>query len=595
MPVANLINRRLHRIGTTLGIAGVCFLASCTELRRPEPNPYLAETQPPMIQEFRWSNGGLPNSFDPAKASNAPETDLARALYEGLTVIDAKTLEARPGVAEEWVASDEGLTWTFTLRADAKWTNGRAVEAGDFVRSWQRLYDLGGKAAHRNLLQNFAITSGKAGRVVPESEPEDFMEPTSTDGEETVPQAEDARTAEPTPSSKKEPEKILLAVSAADARTLVVKLQRPDKDFPKLVAHPVFMPVFGNGSGFESQKLSTKIIGNGAFRMAELAASGIALERSKTYWNSESVKIEKLQFVPLTKSDEALEAYRTGKIDVLTNAEISPLAQKVFSTAADFRKNTFAALNFYEINFRKAPFNDRRVREALAVSIERERLAGTENESATTPALSFLPFAFGTQKRLVQDKDRARDLLEQAGFPGGRGFPAVKLTVNRNETQLRVARAVAKMWKDNLNIETELVVKENAEIATIRETQDFDVIRRGVVLPVPDEMICMAAINGTDPFPVSNEELDRRFGSPPNANANISNSNIGTQPQAAVNVSVPLLTEAEALYQLHSIPLYFPTSFALVKPYVTGFEMNTLDSPNLTETEIDTAWQPPAR
>jgi len=467
-------------------------------------------------------------------------------------------------------------------------------EAGDFVRSWQRLYDLGGKAAHRNLLQNFAVTSGKAGRV-PESEPEDFVGPVPTERDATVQQPDAPPTAEPAPSGKKEPEKILLAVSATDARTLVVKLQRPDKDFPKLVAHPVFMPVFGNGAGFESQKPSTKIIGNGAFRAAEMSASGISLERSKTYWDSENVKIEKLQFVPLTESDEALEAYRTGKIDVLTNTEISPLAQKVFSTAADFRKNTFAALNFYEINFRKAPFNDRRVREALAVSIERERLAGTENESATTPALSFLPFAFGTQKRLVQDKDRARDLLEQAGFPGGRGFPTIKLTVNRNETQIRVARAVAKMWKDNLSIETELVVKENAEIAAIRETEDFDVLRRGVVLPVPDEMICMAAINGTDPFPASNEELDRRFGSTANANTNISNANTSTEPQAAVNVSVPLFTEAEALYQLHSIPLYFPTSFALVKPYVSGFEMNTLDAPNLTETEIDTGWQPQSR
>src|SRR5215212_5705718 len=116
MPIANLTNRRLNQIGATLVIAVVCSFASCTELRRPEPNPYLAETQPPVIQEFRWSNGGMPESLDPAKASSAPETDLARALYEGLTVIDAKTLEARPGVAEEWAASDEGLTWTFTLR-----------------------------------------------------------------------------------------------------------------------------------------------------------------------------------------------------------------------------------------------------------------------------------------------------------------------------------------------------------------------------------------------------------------------------------------------------------------------------------------------
>src|SRR6188768_140536 len=143
MPLAAKIVRNFHRM--VLGVAATCLLSSCAELKAPEPNPYLAETQPPPIQEFRWSNGGMPKSLDPARASAAPETDVVRAIYEGLTELDSKTLAATPGVAEKWTSSDNDRTWTFNIRKDARWSNGERVTASDFVRSWKRLRDLGDK------------------------------------------------------------------------------------------------------------------------------------------------------------------------------------------------------------------------------------------------------------------------------------------------------------------------------------------------------------------------------------------------------------------------------------------------------------------
>src|SRR6187402_139610 len=172
MPLASKIVSNLNRIA--IGLAATCLLSSCAELKSPEPNPYLAETQPPAIQEFRWSNGGMPKSLDPARASSAPETDVVRAIYEGLTEVDPKTHKAIPALAEAWSVSIDGKTWSFILREDAKWSNGARVTASDFVRSWKRLFELGESTAHRHLLANFAVAPGKEQHS---SAAEDFVEP----------------------------------------------------------------------------------------------------------------------------------------------------------------------------------------------------------------------------------------------------------------------------------------------------------------------------------------------------------------------------------------------------------------------------------
>ncbi|NOT46332.1 MAG: hypothetical protein HOP17_01090, partial [Acidobacteria bacterium] len=143
------------RAAITFSIAAIAILSlSCTQLEKPEPQPFFAETSPPKIQEFRWSNGKLPKSFDPALASAPPETDVVRALYEGLTETDPATLQEVAGVAESWSSTDDFKTWTFKLRKSAKWSNGKQVTANEFVRAWKRLVQLGDRTAHRNLLSN---------------------------------------------------------------------------------------------------------------------------------------------------------------------------------------------------------------------------------------------------------------------------------------------------------------------------------------------------------------------------------------------------------------------------------------------------------
>ena len=135
-------------------ISLVLFSGACNELEKPKPEPYYAETAPPLKQEFRWSNGKMPKSFDPAKAAAPPETDIVRAIFEGLTDTDPKALTAVPAGAVKWTALEDNKVWTFELRTNSKWSNGDPVTAEDFVRSWRRLAELGEKTSHHELLNN---------------------------------------------------------------------------------------------------------------------------------------------------------------------------------------------------------------------------------------------------------------------------------------------------------------------------------------------------------------------------------------------------------------------------------------------------------
>ena len=565
---------------------------ACSDLEKPKTEPYYSGTTPTRKQEFRWSNGKAPKSIDPARAVAPPETDLVRAVFEGLTDVDSRTLVEKPAAAESWTVSEDSRTWTFRLRASARWSNGKPVTAHDFVRSWKRLGELGDAVAHRDLLKNIVgFPMKRSDAAVPSL---DLLTATNRNGV-----ADSNPLVEPTAppiavntntNVNSGPAPATFGVTAVDPRTVRVILIAPDKDFAKLVSHPIFRPVADEPDGAGDKVPSPSIVTNGPFRIGVVEPGGITLERSETYWNREAIKLERVKFVTTESAEQALTAYRSGEIDAVTNADFEPLALKLLEPYDDFRRRTHAAINFYEINHEKPPFDDRRVRQALAIAIERERLTEGEMEGGTQPALSFLPFGANTDAKIVQDKEKATNLLEEAGFPGGRGFPVIRLVVNRNETQQRVARAVARMWKENLNLDTEVVVKETSELERARHTGDFDLIRRGVVFPTADELMSILAIlkpaqdpaerNSTGTSDIGVEARDPQ------------NSPVPQQGRPAIESPDVTMSEANAVYELWAVPLYFSTSYSLVKPYVTGFEMNSLDAPSLSEVSIDPDWQP---
>jgi len=607
----------LFSFSPLLLLVSFVFLSACSEIQAPKTEPFYSQTAPPQKKEFRWSNGRTPKSFDPALAAAAPETDIVRAIFEGLTDTNPKTLETIPSVAEKWTASEDFKTWTFQLRKDAKWSNEERVTANDFVRSWKRLAAMGKKAAHYKLLKNIVgmqLVEEKNVLDIPGEEVDilskpsveenlQFLKPSDTSPPQRVqPRQLENETAETKKEEKPQPK---FGVEAVDNFTLKVSLVNADKNFPALVAHPMFRPIYGDGKNFESGKLDISIVTNGAFRIFSIGQEGITLDRAEYFWNKEKIELERVRFVPTENAEKALEAYREGLVDAITNVDFEPLALKLLAPYDDFRRTTHSALNFYEFNRNKKPFDDRRVREALSMSIERERLTEGEMGGATKPALSFQPFDKSSTK-LTHDVEKAKNLLAQAGFAGGENFPTINLVVNRNDVQQRIAKVVARMWKQNLNLNTEIHVKESIELEAAKQAGDFDILRRGEVLPTADETANMLAIFAPE-FTAAQSASENKTtgdeavkdGETPVADHSETGETVfeNEQENSTADASEliendTILSEEEAISELPAIPLYFPTSYSLVKPYIQGFEINTLDAPSLKDVKIDNSWQP---
>ena len=265
---------------------------------------------------------------------------------------------------------------------------------------------------------------------------------------------------------------------------------------------------------------------------------------------------------------------------------------KLLTPYEDFRRTTYGALTYYSFNTSHAPFDDVRVREALAIGIDRDRISADEMGGATEPAKRFLPeTAPKTQKPVVnksevleKEYERAKELLAEAGYPGGKNFPTIRLLINRNEQQRVVAQSIAAMWRSVLNIETEIVVKNWDDYEAAIRAGDYDVVRRGIVMQTTDELtnIRMLFQDSAQAAPVGQESASAADA--PNGKSPIAKEKSLLTPQ-------PIETEAQALKDLSAMPIYFASSYSLVKPYVSGFDSNVLDAPSLKTVRINTSWK----
>ncbi|HYX43263.1 MAG TPA: peptide ABC transporter substrate-binding protein, partial [Pyrinomonadaceae bacterium] len=486
-----MIKFRLSRWRDKLAVVLVVSLlfvgSSCFETEQGEL--YYGQARAPRQQEFRWSDGGLPQTFDPALAAAPPDTDAVRALFEGLTDYDPQTLAPVAGVATRWESSADKRTWTFYLRRDAHWSNGTPVRAQDFLRSWQRTLGLGERAPHADLLANIVGATQEPSHATPTTaatatptpeqkqthDTKEQLAATSNNSPNNPPDHQP--TPEATPHSATVSPAPAFGVEAVNDYTLRVQLERPDENFPALVAHPVFRPVQLSDAAEPDKEnaptsaakqaapveLPSPVVSNGAFQLAKLSDEAVVLERAQNYWNAGAVALERVRFVNVPDTEAALAAYRAGDVDAVTNKNIEPLAVKLLAPYKDFRRATFGALTYYEFNTAHAPFDDLRVRQALTLAVDRARLSADTLDGATEPADKFMPTAEADEQdenrpseqagpKLVYDVARAQKLLGAAGYPGGYGFPHIRLLVNRNEQQRAVAQTITAMWHSNLGV-----------------------------------------------------------------------------------------------------------------------------------------------
>ncbi|HUQ33337.1 MAG TPA: peptide ABC transporter substrate-binding protein [Pyrinomonadaceae bacterium] len=580
-----------------MSLTGGCFLDH-------EVEPYYGRAVSPRAQEFRWSDGGLPQVFDPALAAVPPDTDAVRAIYEGLTEYDSKTLAPVPGVAARWESSSDSREWIFHLRRDARWSTGEPVTAQDFVRSWQRTAEIGDRAPHAKLLRNI---QGVASSEVNPSQPVPAASPTE--------QAQTARESSKKEEVKKEtkveaPKPVPFGAEAIDDYTLRVRLQRPDPGFPALASHPIFRPVYKSDAvpGDAVSVSAGRPISNGAFQLSKVEGDAVVLERAKNYWDAQAVSLQRVQFVPTKDAESALAAYRAGDVDAVTNAGFEPLALKLLAPYKDFRRATFGALTYYSFNTARPPFDDARVREALNIAIDRDRISEDQLGGATEPAKKFLPAqmpgaadaAHAVVPQIERDVERARKLLADAGYPEGQKFPRIRLLVNRNAQQRQIAETIAQMWRNALGVETEIVLKDWEEYEIAFRAGDYDVARRSYVMQTADESSSLREMfeteaQGIAPAPQataqSAEQKTEETKSAGGVSGDVMKEGGDKSVANALPTPLPILSEAQALKELPAMPIYFASSYALVKPYVVGFETNLLDAPSLKRVRIDTSWQ----
>ena len=287
--------------------------------------PYYGRVVVPQDQGFRWIDGTLPQTVDPAFAAAPPDTDLVRAIFEGLTDYDPQTLAPVPAVAKRWESANDGRTWTFYLREDARWSNGEAVVAKDFVDSWRRTMRIGDLAPHTDLLSNIA---GAAAVSVPDIPARNTTSRGRGRREETT----------ATPAEDR------FGAEAVDEHVLRVTLQTPDLNFPALVAHPVFRPIKVASDNALKRLDANGLVSNGAFSLSKQEANRVLLQRAEHYWAREEVNLARVEFIGANNAEAALAAYRAGDVDAVTNSAFEPLALKLLAPYQDFRRQTYGAL-----------------------------------------------------------------------------------------------------------------------------------------------------------------------------------------------------------------------------------------------------------
>jgi len=370
-------------------------------------------------------------------------------------------------------------------------------------------------------------------------------------------------------------------------------------NFPALVAHPVFRPVKLKEDYATAKLMRDDLVSNGAFSLAQTGSARVLLERANQYWDKQQVTLDRVEFVGAGDAESALAAYRAGEVDVVSNAAFEPLAIKLLTPYEDFRRTTYGALTYYSFNTSHAPFDDVRVREALALGFDRERVSQDDLGGATEPAKRFLPDAVSDSQKPVVDKsdvlekdyERARHLLAEAGYPDGKGFPRVRLLINRNEQQRVVAQAIASMWRNVLNVETDIVVRNWEDYEATIRAGEFDVVRRGMVMQTTDEL---TNIRGLFQEGLESSSQAASAGQEPASKVPaLDSSKPPAGKQGRLGMLPPIETESQALNDLSAIPIYFASSYALVKPYVKGFDSNVLDAPSLKAVRIDTGWKQP--
>lgn len=397
-------------------------------------------------------NGSDPQDIDPQLVTGLTESRLILSLLEGLVIQDPQGKVA-PGVAERWEISPDGLVYTFHLRADARWSDGTAVTARDFLRSYQRLLSP-------------ALGAEDAYFLYPVVGAADYHAGTITDF---------ARTG----------------FKVIDDRTLQITLRQRTYYFLSVLTFPQCGPVpmhvieklgAGDRRG-NAWSRAENFVGNGAFTLKSWkSGQKLSVVRSATYWDRANVKLDGIDFYAVDSNDTEERMFRTGQLHLTYTLPVSKIANYERASNPALRIDPFAGLYFYVFNVKRAPFDDVRVRRALSLAIDRELLIKRVFQAGQTAAYQTVPpglDGYHSHAMFKADVGEARRLLAEAGYPDGKKFPVSELLFNTSENHRLVAEAIQQMWRKNLGVEITLTNQEWKVYLDATKTHHFQIARAG--------------------------------------------------------------------------------------------------------------------
>ena len=490
-----------------------------------------------------FGNGTEPKGLDPHIVTGVPENHIISALIEGLVAYHpTDDLQSSPGMAERWEHNADFTRWTFYLR-DAQWSNGDPVTAQDFVYSWQR-----------------ALSPALGNEYAPMLY--------------VIRNAERFNTGELTDFSQ-------VGVKALDAKTLQVDLQGSTSYFPLMLQHYSFFPV--NPRALEEHGGMTdrqsgwssldNFVGNGPFRLKKWVTNQVLeVERNPTYWDAKTVRLNGIRFFPIDNANAEETMFRNDRLH-LTNT-VFPDKIPVFrdSMPEKLQIDPYLGNYFFRLNVTRKPLDDKRVRRALALALDKKLLVEKVTKGGQAPATGFVPQGipgYEASEAVPFRPDEARRLLAEAGYPGGKGFPNIEIMINTSEAHRKIAEAVQELWRRELGINVGIYNQEWKVYLDNQSNLNYDISRAGWIADYvhPSTFIDMFTTgNGNNDTGWSNPQYDRLVEAARSA---------GTEDER-----IALMQQAEAILldDMPIVPIYWYTRVYLKDPRVQGWYPKLLDN-----------------
>jgi oligopeptide transport system substrate-binding protein len=407
--------------------------------------PACGRREPPA--DLTIVNGNEPESLDPQIVTGISEMRITKALFEGLTRLDARTAKPVPALAERWEVSPDGRVHTFHLRTNLVWSTGDPITTADFVWSWKRALDP-------------ATASDYAGQLFYIKGAEDFYNGTLTNAAQ-------------------------LGFQALDAHTLRVELKSPLAFFLDLCAFPTLavLPQKTIEQHGDRWLHARPLPVSGAFQLGAWRVNDkVRLLRNPRYWDAANTASEIIDVLPVNSANTALNLYETGVADIVWDKDLMPVElMDVLKARLDFHRFAYFGTYYYRFNVTKPPFHDARVRRAFAMATDKEHLVRKLTAGGEKPTNHYVPDGVANYEPpdgLPHDVEAARKLLAEAGFPGGRNFPRFSYTFFAGgggaQLQGQIGVELQQMWRDALGVELELRQIERKIFYSAQSKLDYD-------------------------------------------------------------------------------------------------------------------------